>query len=170
MKRRRLGAPIGIPLAVLAFLLLVATARSAEDPDIARMATCRDSWFDWQNSEPARLKAFGEHFRASFSQTENEAFFAPKAEMSIAGLRVTRAFPDSVGMGVGFSVFVEAPFDRTRQILEKSLGKPFKHCEKSDNMKACDLTIADKRTLMLMAEDSPQATTTLVGCYYFYEK
>ena len=37
-------------------------------------------------------------------------------------------------------------------------------------MRTCGLEIAEKRTLMLMAEDSPKATTTLVGCYYFYEK
>jgi hypothetical protein len=37
-------------------------------------------------------------------------------------------------------------------------------------MRTCGLEIAEKRTLMVMAEDGPKATTTLVGCYYFYEK
>ena len=37
-------------------------------------------------------------------------------------------------------------------------------------MRSCELEIAEKRTLVLMAEDSAKATTTLVGCYYFYEK
>jgi hypothetical protein len=37
-------------------------------------------------------------------------------------------------------------------------------------MRSCELQIAEKRTVMLMAEDDPKATSTLIGCYYFYEK
>jgi hypothetical protein len=154
----------------LALLLTVAPARAADDLGVARMATCRDSWLDWQKSDPAKLQAFGVRFRSEFSRSESDPFFVPKSPLSIAGLRVTRAFPDSVGMGVGFSVFVEAPFDETRKAVEKTLGKPLEHCETSDNMRACELKISDMRTVMLMAEDNARSTSTLIGCYYYYEK
>jgi hypothetical protein len=37
-------------------------------------------------------------------------------------------------------------------------------------MRTCELQIGEKKTILLMAEDNPKSTTTLVGCYYFYEK
>ena len=90
--------------------------------------------------------------------------------MTVAGLHVAQVFPDSVGMGVGFSVGVDATFDQTRRSLEKMLGKPLVKCEVGDNMRSCALEIAEKRTLMVMAEDNAKNGTTLLGCYYYYEK
>ena len=148
----------------------VAPGRAADDTGIERMATCRDSWFDWNKSDRAQLKKFGDGFRADFSRGGNDPFFTPKNDKKIASLRITQAFPDSVGMGVGFSVTVAAPFDKARQVFEKSLGKTLQKCETGDGMRTCELDIAEKRTFMLMAEDSPKSTTTLVGCYYYYEK
>ncbi len=155
------------------FIVLVAAMApgwAADDAGIERMATCRDSWFDWNKSDQAQLKRFGDAFRADFSRSGNDPFFVPRKDERIAGLRVTQAFPDSVGMGVGFSVTVEAPFDKARQIFEKSLGRKLRKCEASDNMRMCELDIAEKRTFTLMAEDSAKSATTLVGCYYYYEK
>jgi hypothetical protein len=143
---------------------------AADDTGIERMATCRDSWLDWNKSDPAQLKKFGDRFRADFSRRDNEPFVLPRKDKTIAGLRITQAFPESVGMGVGFSVTVEAPFDKTRQVFEKSLGKKLQKCETGDGMRTCELSIAEKRTFMVMAEDGPKSTTTLVGCYYYYEK
>jgi hypothetical protein len=148
----------------------MAPARGADDPEVARMATCRDSWLDWQKTDPVKLQAFGAQFRSEFSRNESDPFFVPKSPLSIAGFPVTRAFPDSVGMGVGFSVFVAGTFDETRKVLEKVLGKPLEHCGVSDDMRSCELKISDMRTVMLMAEDNPKSTTTLIGCYYYYEK
>jgi hypothetical protein len=37
-------------------------------------------------------------------------------------------------------------------------------------MKSCDLVLAEKRNLTLMAEDNPKSTQALVGCYYYYER
>ena len=54
--------------------------------------------------------------------------------------------------------------------IEKAAGKPLTKCETGEGMRSCELQIGEKRTLMLMAEDNPKATTTLVGCYYYYEK
>jgi hypothetical protein len=73
-------------------------------------------------------------------------------------------------MGVGFSVWVNASFDLTKTALERKTGKPLKQCEVGDNMRTCSLELGDKKTLVLMAEDNPKGTTTLIGCYYFYEK
>ena len=159
-------------LTIIGFVLLVAIvpARAADDASIARLATCQDSWLDWQTSDPARLKRLGDYLHANFAPSGNDPFIVPKTVLSIDGLRIAQVFPDSVGMGVGFSLTVDAPFDKARKVFEKALGKSLTKCDASDDMKSCELQIAEKRDFMLMAEDSPKATQTLVGCYYFYEK
>jgi hypothetical protein len=154
----------------LALLLAIAPAWGGDDVSLARMATCQDSWLDLQKSDPAGLQAFGQRLHAEFSQHDNDAFVVPRSRTEIVGLRVTQLFPNSVGMGVGLSVTVEAKFDEARRNVEKALGKPLVHCETSDGMRTCALQIADKRTVMLMAEDDPKSTSTLIGCYYYYEK
>jgi hypothetical protein len=156
--------------AMLAVLFAVAPARAGDDPAIARMATCQDSWFEWNKTDPVRMKAFVEHIRTGFTPHDNDPYFLPRADTSIMGLHVTQVYPESIGMGVGFSVTVTAPFDKARKSVEKIVGKPLVHCESSDGMKSCELALAEKRNITLMAEDSPKAAQTLVGCYYFYEK
>ncbi len=158
------------PIAGIFVMLQIASAGAADDLSLERMATCRDSWFDWSKSDPGQLQKFGDHFRSQFSPNQNGAFFVPKTGISIAGLRVAQAFPNSIGMGVGFSVLVDATFDETRRISEKILGRSLEKCETGDNMRTCSLEIGPKRTFTLMAEDNPKSATTLLGCYYFYEK
>ena len=157
-------------LAGAAFSLVITPALGDEDVSLTRMATCRDSWFDLQKSDPAGLQAFGQRLHAGFSQHDNDAFVVPKSRTEVLGLRVTQLFPDSVGMGVGISMTVSARFDEAKLRMEKALGKRFAHCDSSDGMRSCELQIAEKRNVMLMAEDDPEATSTLIGCYYFYEK
>ena len=157
-------------LAGAALLLVIAPAWGADDVSLARLATCQESWLDLQKSDPAGLQAFGQRLHADFSQHGNDPFVVPRSRIEIAGLRVTQLFPNSVGMGVGFSVTVGAKFDETRRRVEKALGKPLVHCETSDGMRTCALQIAEKRTVMLIAEDNPKAASTLIGCYYYYEK
>jgi hypothetical protein len=161
---------IRVRFGLLALLFAVAPVSAAEDVGLTRMATCQDSWLDWQMKDPAQLKKFGDHLHAEFSEHGNDPFVVPKANVSIAGLRITQLFPNSVGMGVGLSATVDAPFDKARQVIEKASGKSLAKCETSDGMRSCELEIGEKRTLVLMAEDNAKATTTLVGCYYFYEK
>jgi len=155
---------------VLMLAAVAVPALAADDLSIERLVTCKDSWFDWKNDNAPQLKSFGEHFQSDFTQKESDAFFVPKTRDTIAGLNVARVFPNSVGMGVGFSVFVDAPFDEAKRRFEQALGKPLKKCEASDGMRTCELDIADKRTFTLMAEDNAKTTSTLAGCYYFYEK
>ena len=164
MKNRSLAG------ALLALQLTVAPVRAADDAVIARLATCQDSWLDWNTADPVAMKDFVDHFRADFSHSGNDPFWTPKSAKSILGLRLLQAFPESVGMGVGFSVTVDATFDETQASLEKTLGKPLSKCETSDGMRSCELEIAEKRTIMLLSGDEPKATETLVGCYYYYEK
>lgn len=90
--------------------------------------------------------------------------------MSVDGLKVTQVFPQSVGMGLGFSVLVDASFDVAKKALERDLGKPLSGCEANEGMRTCELSIAEQRTVILASNDPPNDTTTLVGCYYFYEK
>jgi hypothetical protein len=155
---------------LLAILVGVAPAWCADDPRVENLALCRDSWLDWQRSDPAKLDSFGAFVRSAFKHSGNDAFWAPKSAMSIGGLNVTRAFPQSLGMGVGFSVLVDARFDVARQAFEQKLGKPLGECETGEGMRTCSLPIAEQRTVMLMSGDQLNDNTTLIGCYYYYEK
>ena len=157
-------------LAGAAILLVITPAWGDDDISLNRMLTCQDSWFDWKESDPARLQAYGQHLRDGFLTHGNDAYVVPKASAMVLGFRLTQLFPDSVGMGVGTSATVAAKFDEAKLRLEKALGKKFGHCETSDGMRSCELPIADKRNVMLVAEDDPKAAPTLIGCYYFYEK
>jgi hypothetical protein len=156
--------------AFIALACIIVPARAADDAGLTRMALCQDSWLDWSKNDPAKLKAFGEYFRTHFSHKDNDPFVVPNAATFIVGLRVAQVFPESVGMGVGFSATVDADFNTTRAGLEKALGKKLGHCERGDGMNACELPIGEKRTVTLMAEDSPKARQALIGCYYYYEK
>jgi len=97
-------------------------------------------------------------------------FVVPNSNQTVVGLPIARVFPESVGMGVGFSVWVNANFDQTKIALERKTGRLLKQCEVGDNMRTCSLDLGEKKTIVLMAEDNPKSTTTLIGCYYFYEK
>jgi hypothetical protein len=154
----------------LALGILFRPAFAADDEAFTRMALCKDSWAEWQKSDPAKLKAFADSFHARFSPHDNDPYFLPKANVSVIGFHVSQAFPGSVGMGVGFSLTVDATFDDTRKALEKALGKSLQKCESGEDMRTCELELAPQRNVMLLAEDKPDAKRTLIGCYYFYEK
>jgi hypothetical protein len=155
---------------LLAFLVGVIPALGADDRRVEDLALCRDSWLDWKNTDPARLDSFGAYFHSAFSHNGDDAFFAPKSAMAIDGLKVKQVFPENVGMGLGFSVLVDATFDVAKRALEQDLGKPLRQCESGEGMRTCELPIAEQRTVTLMSGDPPNDKTTLIGCYYFYEK
>ncbi|HEY5336562.1 MAG TPA: hypothetical protein VIJ85_00030 [Rhizomicrobium sp.] len=157
-------------LGALTLLVAIAPALADDDAVIARMATCQDSWFELQKSDPAKMQKFVDHIRAGFTPHDNDPYWLPKAKTSILGFNASQVFPESIGMAVGFSVTVDVPFDQARAAVEKAIGKKFVHCETGDDMRMCDLELAEQHDVGVMAEDTPKATQTLVGCYYFYEK
>jgi len=161
------AGPAGL---LLTLLVGAMPAWGADDPRVEDLALCRDSWLDWKKMAPAKLDSFVVFFRSAFTHNGNDAFAVPKSAMAIDGMKVTQVFPESVGMGVGFSVLVDARFDVARQALEHALGKPLRHCETGDGMRTCELPIAAQRTVTLLSGDPPNDRTTLVGCYYLYEK
>jgi hypothetical protein len=154
------------------FLAAAVPAHAADNLAIERLATCQDSWLEWQSSNSAQLKKFIDDFGSAFLQKKDtDAFFLPKSSQTVAGLPLAQVFPESVGMAVGFSVVVNASFDKAKGSVEKKLGRSFQKCEPpSDNMRTCELTIGEKKTVVLMAEDNPKSTTALFGCYYLYAK
>jgi len=151
-------------------LAAMTPARGADNVGVERLATCQDSWFEWKQGNSPQLRQFAQAFQTAFEQKASDPFLVPRSSQNLAGMPIVRVFPESVGMGVGFSVIVNAGFDMTKSALERKYGKPFKKCETGDNMRSCALPIAQKKTLMVMADDSPKSTETLIGCYYFYEK
>jgi hypothetical protein len=156
--------------AALAVSAVCLPAAASDDPAYTRMALCQDSWIDMNKSEPKKFEAFRSHFMGMFSPHGNDPYMLPKGNVSVLGMRITQAFPDSVGMGVGFSLTVDAGFDKARSTIEKALGRTVPHCETSDGMKSCALEIAPQRSIILMSDDNPKSQQTLIGCYYFYEK
>lgn len=154
----------------LALFAATLPVRAADDTGLTRLALCQDSWMDWTKNEPKIFEAFRGQFMRTFKPHGNDPYMLPRAAVSVLGMNVAQAFPGSVGMGVGFSLTVDAKFDDARKAMEKVLGKKLVHCEASDGMKSCELAVAPQRTITLMAEDSAKSKQTLIGCYYFYEK
>lgn len=157
--------PFTAPLLAVA----LTTATTATDPRIADLALCRESWLEWKTSDPARLESMATYLRSGFTRGDDGAL-TPTAALTLAGLKITKVLPDSVGMGVGFSVLVEAPFDFTRRAVERELGRPLNDCDASDGMRSCGLEVRPQRTVTVAADFPQRSRTTLVGCYYLYEK
>jgi hypothetical protein len=157
-----------VSAALLVCLAVAAPARAADDL-IEKLVTCKESWYD-NRSDEARMRALGNTFNESFKPHEKEHYFVPKSKVTVLGLPVVQAYPQSVGMGLGFSLLVDANFDKARAALEKATGKSLEQCETGDGMKSCELEVAEKRTLMVLAGENGRSKTTLLGCYYFYEK
>jgi len=161
MKTRTLAA-------AFALAAIATPVAAADDAVLTRLTLCQDSWYD-SKSDAAKMKMLGGHFRAAFKPHGNDPYMVPVKGVTVLGFKVEQAYPDSVGMGVGFSLLVTAPYDKAKKAMETALAKKLKHCEASDGMKSCDFQIAEKRTAMLMTADS-EPKHTLIGCYYFYEK
>lgn len=159
-----------IRTASLTVLLTALPTIAATDPSLEPLATCRESWIDWQKANDPQLAPFGEYLRSHFTYKDREPYLLPKAPVSLAGFHVLQVFPESVGMGVGFSVMIDATFEKAKKVFETKLGKPLEHCETGEGMKSCEHGVAEKRTFMLMASDKPGDRKTLVGCYYYYAK
>ena len=156
-------------LALVFACALVPTTAGAADNLLDRLVTCQDSWYEGKDN-PAQMKQLAETFNNSFKQQDRDPAFLPKAKVQVLGLSVVRAYPESVGMGVGFSIVVDAPFEKAKAALEKAAGKALAMCDSGDGMRSCELEIAPKRSLVVMSGENGKSKSTLIGCYYFYEK
>lgn len=157
--------------AALALLALLPAARTAEPQDLLlSLATCAESWHDWRRDEQ-RMAHFASTMQAHFELDRKRRVWVPRQPMQLMGHRVTELTPQSVGMGLGFAVTLDAPMQKVRPSFEAALGKPMKSCDKGDGMSMCELPLAERRTAVLMAPlAKPQPSVTVVGCYYFYEQ
>lgn len=162
--------PLALATAItLAALASTPVAHAANDPQLQRLALCQDSWFDWKDDD-ARMARFASVFESRFDRSpQGDGGFAPKSPVQVVGLAVTQVYPQSIGMGVGFSLVVNADFAQARSSIEQQLGKPMK-CSTSDGMRACELAVGEKKTATLVTGQNGQDRSSLVGCYYFYQQ
>ena len=161
-----------IAMAALATLGLAHEAANAQtkgDAGVLRLLTCQDSWMDWKN-DPVKQQQFADALKANFKPDGRDGSYVPVRPMSILGHEVVQLYPQSVGMGVGYSVIVNASFDATKASLEKQMGKPFARCESASEGKSCERELAKQKTVMMMEGSRGANPKTLFGCYYLYEK
>ena len=153
--------------AVLAALML--QPAPAVDDMIERLATCQISWRDWKN-DPVQSQKAAALFKGVLINPAPDGSFTPKEKVLVVGLPVLQVYPESVGMGVGFSVVLGASFDTARDHVQKATGKTLTDCDTSDGMRTCGLEVATERTIALMAAENAKDARTLLGCYYLYVK
>ena len=164
------AAALAATAAFAAALALASPAAQAgpDDAQLQRLALCQDSWFDWKD-DAARMARFASLFNTRFSRSPQGDAFVPRQSSQVLGRAIRQAYPQSVGMGVGFSLVINADFATARAAVEQQLGKPM-HCATSDGVRSCELSLGEQKTALLMTGQNGQASTSLVGCYYFYEK
>jgi hypothetical protein len=141
-------------------------AKAADDATLERLATCQDSWLDWKEPDP-RMTAYQRYVHTQLRSDDGGQSFDPLAPTRLLGLPLLQVFPQSVGMGVGFSATVDIDATKARNILETRLGRSMT-CERGDGVLSCELKLADRKTVMLMANLGAEKPT-LLGCYYFYQ-
>src|SRR5215510_16496413 len=125
------------------------------------MATCRDSWLEWKD-DPVRTASHRDSFRAQFKERDGAPFHVPISSVTMMGLPVSEVYSNTMGMGVGFSVSVKAPFDKAKKAVEQSLGKPLANCETGDGMRTCGLEIGEKKTVMMLSDAAGKTGATLI--------
>jgi hypothetical protein len=153
-------APV-IALAITA-LATAPTAHAADEPQLQRLALCQDSWYDWKDDD-ARMARFASDFESRFERSPQGDAFAPKTPTQAFGRSVTQVYPQSVGMGVGFSLVVNADFAQARAAIEQQLGRPMS-CTTGEGVRSCELKLGPKKTALLMTGQNGQAKTSRVGC------
>lgn len=154
---------------VLGLCCVISQANADDNKSILELATCQQSWLDWRQ-EHARIKGFSAMLNANFKFNERENYFYPLRDATFLGHKISRVYPDTVGMGVGFSVVVDAGIDAIKPSFEKAVGKQFGSCSKEEGALSCELRIGEKKTVFLMETGREPTPQTLAGCYYYYEK
>lgn len=144
-------------------------AQTKDNVGVLRLLTCQDSRLEWKDV-PVKKQKFVDELKANFKQNKRDGSFVPIKPMSILGHEIVQLFPQSVGMGVGYSVIVSASFAATKASLEKQMGKSFDRCEAASEGKSCGRELAKLKTVMLMEGSRGNDPTTVFGCYYLSEK
>ncbi len=140
-------------------------ANAADDPTLERLATCQDSWLDWKEPDP-RMTAYRRYVHTQLRSEDDGQSFSPRSAERLLGMPLVQVYPQSVGMGVGFSATVDADATKARVAIEQRMGHPMT-CTRGDGVLSCELKLAERKTVVLMA-DLGVEKPTLVGCYYFY--
>ena len=156
---------VALVLASIAF----SNAQAADDKLFLQLATCQESWLDWKNIPP-KMTPFQNRIATDLKAVEGTAGYTPLKPMSLLGFNVVEVYPGSVGMGLGFSVVVDAGFDNVKTSLEKQVGKRITECSFQENTRDCGYSFAEKKTLTLTEVTKGKNAKTLFGCYYYYEK
>lgn len=154
-----------------ALALLAASTAALAQPqafDLTRLATCQDSWLEWSKTDPARFERTGQAFRLAYARDAADDVFKPKTPTTLLGFPVVGVDPQSVGMGVGFSVQVKGAFDAVRPAFEKAVGKGTCKIQRDPGgSQACEIKVRDEGTALMATAGKDE---TLIACYYKYEK
>jgi hypothetical protein len=144
------------------------SGNETEDVYLGKLATCQESWFDWKDDD-RRMGQYADRFNTNYTRIEEEPAFEPKVAGKVLGFPLVKVYPQSVGMGVGFSVQLEGQFAEIRDEVERRLGKALE-CSDSDGMTSCGVEHGQNKTVMLTAFGDGADAVNLLGCYYYYEK
>ena len=147
----------------------VTNAHGADDKLFLDLAICQESWLEWKNI-PQKMSPFKERVNSELKQIEGTAGYTPLKPMSLLGLNVVEVYPGSVGMGLGFSVVVNAEFEKVKASLEKQTGQRITECSFQENTRDCGYSLAERKNLTLTEVAKGKNAKTLFGCYYYYEK
>lgn len=158
--------------AVLAFAALspapAHAAAATDDSLLERLAACQESWMDWKQ-DPAAVQRFRDLMQSRFTPEPRSPAWTPKQPTTAFGLPVTKAYPQSVGMGVGFSLEVRAAPAQVRQAMETAIGRPMS-CETGEGELACEVELGKRRTAMILTANEGRGTQSLIGCFYYYQQ
>ena len=155
--------------AILLFSIVASSAQAADDKLFLSLATCQESWLDWKNIPP-KIGPYKDRINSDLKRVEGTAGYTPLKPLTLLDFNVAEVYPGSVGMGLGFSVVVNAEFDRVKASLEKQTGKRITECSFHENTRDCGYPLAERKTLTLTEVTKGTSAKTLFGCYYYYEK
>ena len=150
-------------------LTAVTHAHGADDKLFLDLATCQESWLEWKNI-PQKMNPFKERVNSELKQTEGTAGYTPLKPMSLLGFNLVEVYPGSVGMGLGFSVVVNAEFEKVKASLEKQTGQRITECSVHENTRDRGYSLAERKTLTVTEVAKGKDAKTLFGCYYYYGK
>lgn len=162
---------LSVLLATTAFSATVAGVppdKEIDEASLGKFAMCQESWFGWKHDE-GRMGQYFDRFNANFTRSEEEPALLPKGPGNVLGFPLIKVYPQSVGMGLGFSVQLGGQFVKIRSEVEHRLGKPLE-CESSDGMTSCGVELGENKSLTLTVFGKGADAINLLGCFYEYEK